>query len=195
MKKILIHTCCANCLLYPLKILKEQGFEVHSYFYNHIHPFTEMVKRLEAVMQVTEAESINLIIREEYQLHQFIQSVVYREENRCGFCYHSRLEATAKLASKSGFDFFTTTLLYSKQQNHNLIKEIAQNLEKKYSIPFYYQDFRDGWSYGINLSKELNLYRQNYCGCIYSEKDRYLGKKDRFKATHFQKGNYEQREH
>ena len=176
--RILVHTCCANCLIYPLKVLKEKGFEVHSYFYNHIHPYTEFLKRLEALKYYTYLKGINLIVREKYELINFIQNVVFREEKRCFYCYNSRLEATAKLAKKSGFDYFSTTLLYSKHQKHELIKEICENLEKKYRIKFYYHDFREGWSYGIEKSKELNLYRQQYCGCIYSEKERFLGKSD-----------------
>ncbi len=175
--KILVHTCCANCLIYPLKILKENRFTVHSYFYNHIHPYTEFKKRLETLQYYTKLENINLIIREKYELKKFIQSVVFREENRCFYCYYSRLEATAKLGAKSDFEYFTTTLLYSKHQKHELIKEICESLSKKYKIKFYYYDFRNGWKEGIEESKKLNLYRQNYCGCIYSEAERYLGRK------------------
>lgn len=174
--KILVHTCCANCLIYPLKILREKGFIVHSYFYNHIHPFTEFKKRLDTLKYYTELENVNLIVREKYELKRFLQNTVFREEKRCFFCYHSRLEATAKLAKKSNFDYFTTTLLYSKHQKHEIIKDICYSLEKKFKIKFFYYDFRSGWKEGIEKSKELNLYRQQYCGCIYSEAERYLGK-------------------
>ncbi len=176
-KKILVHTCCANCLIYPLKILKKENFIVHSYFYNHIHPYTEYKKRLESLEYFAKLENINLIVREKYELKRFIQAVVFREEKRCYFCYHSRLEATAKLGAKSNFEYFTTTLLYSKHQKHELIKEICESLMKKYRIKFYYYDFREGWTEGIEISKQLNLYRQQYCGCIYSEAERYIGKK------------------
>ena len=174
--KILIHTCCANCLIYPLKILREKGFTVHSYFYNHIHPYTEFKKRLDTLRYYTELEKVNLIVREKYELRRFLHSTVFREENRCFFCYYSRLEATAKLARKSNFDYFTTTLLYSKHQKHELIKEICLSLEKKFKIKFFYYDFREGWKEGIEKSKELNLYRQQYCGCIFSEAERYIGR-------------------
>ena len=180
--KIMVHTCCANCLIYPVKILREKNFEIHSFFYNHIHPFTELEKRLNSVVKFTEQESINLIVREEYQLIKFIQNVVYREEKRCEYCYYSRLDATARLAAKSGFDMFTTTLLYSKHQKHEIIKDICVSLSEKYNINFFYCDFRKGWKEGIEISKKLGLYRQQYCGCIYSEKERYIGKKDRFKC-------------
>jgi len=178
--KILVHTCCANCLIYPMEIMRGKELEIHSFFYNHIHPFMEMLKRLESLAFLTEKENINLIIREEYNLEKFIRNTVYREENRCDFCYFSRLEATVKLAAKSGFNLFTTTLLYSKHQKHELIKNICKSLSKKYSVEFFYYDFREGWQQGIEKSKSLGLYRQNYCGCIFSEKERYLGKRDRF---------------
>ena len=190
MKKVLIHTCCANCLIYPYEVLKREGFEIHIFFYNHIHPFTELQKRVESVLKFAQMENLNCIIREEYKLVDFIQNVVFREGNRCLYCYYSRLEATARLAAKSGFDSFTTTLLYSKQQKHEKIKEISENLSKKFSINFFYRDFREGWQYGIEKSKELGLYRQQYCGCIYSEKERYLGKSDRFKVSKIKENQY-----
>ncbi len=183
MKKILVHTCCANCLIYPVKILRNENFDIHSFFYNHIHPVTELKKRLDSALKYCKQENINIIVREEYEIIKFIQNTVYREDNRCGYCYHSRLEATARLAAKSNFDSFTTTLLYSKHQKHEMIKDICSALSKKFGIDFYYYDFREGWQEGIEKSKEMRLYRQQYCGCIYSEKERYLGKKDRFKVS------------
>lgn len=71
-------------------------------------------------------------------------------------------------------DAFSSSLLYSKMQNHEAIKELAEKTSKEYNIPFYYYDFREGWQEGIDISKELEIYRQNYCGCIYSEEDRFL---------------------
>jgi len=180
-RKILVHTCCANCLIYPLKILRDFDYEIHSFFYNHIHPFTEFKRRLDTTIEYTKKMGINLIIKEKYELIDFIQNVAFREEKRCFYCYNSRLEATAKLAAKSNFEAFTTTLLYSKHQKHDLIKDICENLENRYGVKFFYFDFRKGWNEAIEEAKKMGLYRQNYCGCIYSEKERYLGKKDRFK--------------
>ena len=106
----------------------------------------------------------------------FLRKAAFRESQRCRICYHDRLDAAARIAKKGRFDYFSTTLLYSKFQNHDQIRTIAEAVAKSVGIPFYYRDFRDGWKRGIEVSKSLGLYRQNYCGCIYSEKDRYLGK-------------------
>jgi predicted adenine nucleotide alpha hydrolase (AANH) superfamily ATPase len=108
-------------------------------------------------------------------LDEFLQGVVFREAFgvRCQYCYHKRLEATAQVAKHGKFDAFTTTLLYSKFQNHKLICDIAASLSKEYGVRFYYEDFRLGWKEGIEVSKKLGMYRQQYCGCIYSERDRY----------------------
>ena len=102
--------------------------------------------------------------------------MAFREHQRCLYCYARRLEATARLAKKSRFDAFTTTLLYSKRQKHDLVCDLAQEVSKRHGIPFYYEDFREGWKLGQEQARRQGLYRQQYCGCIYSEKERYLKK-------------------
>jgi len=172
--KLLLHICCAPCTIYPLKKLGEQSFEVRGFFYNHnIHPYQEYQKRLEAVKKYTGMAGLEMIYQDKYDLLDFLQNTAYREENRCIYCYHSRLEATAKVARRGKFEYFSTTLLYSKLQNHERIREIGENLGKRHGVAFYYQDFREGWKEGIEVSKKLEIYRQKYCGCIYSEKERY----------------------
>ncbi len=176
--KGLIHICCANCLIYPLKVLREEGWETTGFFYNpNIHPYQEYIRRKETIETYAQRTGLKMIYRDEYDLEGFLRSVVYREHERCRHCYHCRLEAAAKMARKGKFDAFTTTLLYSKHQNHSLIKEIGESLAKQFSVPFYYEDFRQWWQEGIHESKAMGLYRQQYCGCIYSEKERYWGKK------------------
>lgn len=176
--KALIHCCCANCLIYPLKVLQREGWEVMGFFYNpNIHPYQEYRRRLDAVRTYEGQAAVQVIYRDEYDLEDFLRGVAFREEERCRFCYHLRLEATAQVAKRGKFDAFTTTLLYSKQQNHELIKSIGEAVGKEQGVQFLYRDFRNGWKEGIEESKALGLYRQGYCGCIYSEKERYLGKK------------------
>jgi predicted adenine nucleotide alpha hydrolase (AANH) superfamily ATPase len=176
--KGLIHICCANCLIYPLKVLREAAWETTGFFYNpNIHPYQEYQRRLETVKKYEKQAGVKLIYRDEYDLERFLRGVVYREQERCRYCYYYRLEATAQEAKAGGFDAFTTTLLYSTYQNHSLIKEIGENLARQFSIPFYYDDFWKGWQEGIRESKAMGLYRQQYCGCIFSEKERYWGKK------------------
>jgi epoxyqueuosine reductase len=174
MPKILLHTCCGPCTIYPLEWLRKTGWIAHGFFYNpNIHPYLEQQRRLLALYTLAEQRELELIVRPEYELEFFLRQVVFREENRCFICYSLRLEATARLARKSRFDAFTSTLLYSRQQKHDLIRSIAEDAAKRHGIPFFYEDFRRGWSEGQQAAKAMGLYRQPYCGCIYSERDRY----------------------
>ena len=175
MKKVLLHICCAPCSIYPIRKLIDMGYEVFGFWYNHnIHPYKEYEKRYKEVVKYLDNINIRLLEKNEYNLEEFMRNVVFREESRCSYCYSSRLRQAAIFAKKGKFDFFTTTLLYSKFQKHNLIKQIGISEAKKYKVKFLYEDFREGWKYGIKKSRKLNMYRQQYCGCIYSEKDRYL---------------------
>ncbi len=175
-KKLLIHTCCAPCLVAPLKNLQSR-FDIMPLWYNpNIHPYTEYQKRLKAFLDFTEKENLKTIVLDEYPLEEFLQKIVFREDNRCRICYYERLKRTFIVAKKGKFVFVTSTLLYSKFQNHNLIVDICMGFAKKYGVKFYYEDFSELWKKGITLSKELNIYRQQYCGCIYSERDRYKQK-------------------
>ncbi len=175
--RILLHICCANCAVYPLSRLREEGHEIFGFFFNpNIHPYQEYKKRLESVRLLEERFSLPIIYRDEYRLDEFLRNTAFRESLRCRYCYHTRLLATAQVAKRGKFDAFTSTLLYSKQQQHALAVEIGENLSKEKGVPFYYEDFRKGWKKGIEMSLQMGFYRQQYCGCIYSERDRYLGK-------------------
>jgi len=177
--RVLLHICCAPCAIYPLKKLKEKGYEVWGFWYNpNIHPFEEYKRRLETLKDFANKTDLKMIWQDSYDLEFFLREVTFREAFgvRCKTCYYIRLEATAKTAKHGKFDAFTTTLLYSKFQNHQTIKEICENLKVRYGVDFYYEDFREGWKEGIETSKELGMYRQGYCGCIYSEKERYCKK-------------------
>jgi predicted adenine nucleotide alpha hydrolase (AANH) superfamily ATPase len=176
--KALIHICCANCLIYPLKTLRQEGWDCMGFFYNpNIHPYQEYQRRLAAVQAYEQEAAIQVIYRDDYDLEQFLRGVAFRENERCRFCYHLRLQATAQVAKRGKFAAFTSTLLHSKHQDHELIKSIGEQVGKEQGVKFLYQDFREGWKQGIEESKALGLYRQSYCGCIYSEKERYLQKK------------------
>lgn len=177
MKKILVHTCCAPCFTAPYFFLLEEGFKVTAFWYNHnIHPYTEYKKRLECLLEYTAKKEINLVNKDEYDLDYFLRESAYREEQRCYGCYYTRLKYTASVAKKGRYDYFTTSLLFSKFQKHELIKDICLNLSKEINIDFLYQDFRQFWKTGVAYSKEHKMYRQQYCGCIYSERDRFLPK-------------------
>ena len=144
------------------------------YFYRHnIHPYTECLQRQETLEQYAAKIDLRVIYQEGYDLEGFLRNIAFRESDRCTYCYHDRLRATALVAKKGRFDYFSSTLLYSKFQNHEAIKTIGDSVGKKIGVPFFYNDFRIGWKDGISESKRQNLYRQQYCGCIYSEKERY----------------------
>jgi predicted adenine nucleotide alpha hydrolase (AANH) superfamily ATPase len=188
--KLLLHICCANCAIYPLERIGEKGIEVVGYFFNpNIHPYQEYQKRLEALRQYSKKVGLEVIYRDEYLLEEFLKNVAQRPEVRCEYCYSIRLEATAREAKKSGFDQFSTTLLQSTHQNHQRIKETGEHFSKEVGILFYYEDFRQGWKRGVEVSKEMGLYRQQYCGCIYSEKERFLRPGKGAKNTKYQTPN------
>lgn len=176
-KKVLIHICCGPCLAYPFEVLNKDGLQLHGFYYNpNIHPYTEHQRRLESVKLFAEKRELPLIRRQGYDLEFFLNTIAFRTDKRCLLCYRIRLEAAAGIARKGKFDAFTTTLLYSKFQKHDLIRETGEAMAKKYKVNFLYRDFRKGWKKGIDISKEMGLYRQHYCGCVYSEMERYYKK-------------------
>lgn len=173
--KILLHTCCGPCSIYPVDQLRQQQHEVMGFFFRHnIHPFTECMRREDTLREYAQSIDLRVIWQDGYELEEFLRGVAYREENRCAYCYYARLTACAKLAKHGKFQAFSSTLLYSKFQKHELIREIGESVGKKEGVPFFYQDWREGWKEGVERSKSMNMYRQQYCGCIYSERDRYL---------------------
>jgi len=175
--KILLHICCANCAISPIEKIREEGNEVVGYSFNpNIHPYQEYQKRLESLRRYSGETGLEVIYRDEYLLEEFLRNVSHREKERCQYCYSLRLEATAQEAKDQGFDAFSTTLLESAHQNHALIKETGERVGREAGIPFFYEDFRQGWRKGVEVSKAMGLYRQQYCGCIYSEKERFLKK-------------------
>jgi epoxyqueuosine reductase len=177
--KILLHTCCGPCTIYPLRKLREEGWQVHGYFYNpHIQPYQEFEKRLATLESYAQREELKIIVRSDYELETFFRQVAFRENQRCIYCYAIRIEAAARLAKKSRFDAFTTTLLYSKRQKHDLVRDLAEEASRKHGLSFYYEDFRKGWGEGQEKAREQGMYRQQYCGCIFSEQERYKIKRE-----------------
>jgi len=177
MKTVLIHVCCGNCLIYPYRVLKEEGFDIHGLWFNpNIHPFQEHQRRLFSFSYWAYKNNFNFF-EIEFDFDKWLREIKSYED-RCFGCYILRIRETAKFSKEKRYDYFTTTLLYSKHQKHEIIKRIGEEIEKEYRVKFLYYDFRKGWKEGIEESKKLNLYRQNYCGCIYSEIER-SSKKDR----------------
>ncbi|HOV79491.1 MAG TPA: epoxyqueuosine reductase QueH [Bacillota bacterium] len=178
--KILLHTCCGPCSIYPAEYLKGMGMDVTGFFFNpNIHPYTEFVKRKETLEKYAPEIGLKVIFDGSYLLEDFLRGVAGRETDRCRFCYEMRLDQTARAAREGKFDCFSTTLLVSPFQKHELIREVGLSAGEKHGVPFYCVDFRSGYRGAAARSRELGMYRQKYCGCIYSEKDRYLGHRGR----------------
>jgi predicted adenine nucleotide alpha hydrolase (AANH) superfamily ATPase len=172
--KILLHICCGPCVIYPLRILREMGYEVTGHFFNpNIHPYREYQHRAETLSAYAGEKYLPVIWAKDYDMETFFRLVAGHENDRCRICYTLRLQETARVAKEGRFTGFTTTLLYSKFQKHDLIREVGERLGGEVGIPFLSRDFRAGWQEGVDLSREIGMYRQPYCGCLYSEKDRY----------------------
>lgn len=172
--KVLLHACCGPCTIYPFTLLQQEGLDVTAFFYNpNIHPFQEFKRRLNSLKQYASSANLPLITENAYGLRDFVREIAFHEEERCQICYRLRLQKTAAFAKDHGYDAFSTTLLYSKYQRHQVLIKMCQDLASTFSIAFLYRDFREGWQFGVDKSIELSMYRQPYCGCIYSEQERY----------------------
>lgn len=171
---ILLHICCAPCSIYPIEKLRKDKHVIAGFFYNpNIHPYSEYMKRKGAVEDYSKTVKLN-VIYSDYDLGDYFQNVVYNEDtvNRCPVCWWIRMKKSAKFAKENGFDAFTTTLLGSPYQEHEILKNICEDVSKSAGIKFYYDDFRIGFKGAQETAKSKGIYRQNYCGCIFSEKER-----------------------
>jgi predicted adenine nucleotide alpha hydrolase (AANH) superfamily ATPase len=174
MPKVLIHCCCAHCAAYPVQHWREQGYEVSALWYNpNIHPYLEHRRRLEAMQSLAADLELPLEIIPGYDMPEYFQRVAGREDERCRYCYELRLAATAAAARTGGFDCFTSTLLISHHQPHELIQEVGERLAGESGGTFLYADLRKRYSDSRRITKPMELYRQQYCGCVYSEFERY----------------------
>ena len=173
--KLLMHTCCAPCSVYCIDSLRKENIEPTVYWYNpNIHPYMEYKARKDTLKEYTKSINVEAIFEEEYGLDEFCKNVIGDIKNRCqNYCYRVRLEQTAKFAKEHGFDAISTTLLVSPYQKHEILKEQGEEIAKKYGLNFLYRDFRVGFREGQNKAKELGLYMQKYCGCVFSEEHRY----------------------
>jgi len=152
-----------------------ENLDFSCFWYNpNIHPFTEYKSRLNALTAYTSENNINLIVQDYYGLAEFTKNVIDNLDGRCNYCYETRIKKTAEYAKLNGFDVFSTTLLVSPYQNHEKIKETCENYAKEFEVGFFYGDFRVNFRNGQKSTREKNVYMQKYCGCIFSEEERYL---------------------
>ena len=174
MKKVLLHCCCAPCSISCIEPLRAEGIEPVGFWYNHnIHPFKEYEARRDCLIEYAKKVGMELKIKEFYGLRDFVCNVCDNIDSRCTYCYEKRLEETAKFASENGYEYFTTTLLASLYQQHELTAEAGRRYAEKYGVKFLYRDFRPNFRDGNKTAREEGLYMQKYCGCIFSEEDRY----------------------
>ena len=176
--KLLLHACCAPCSSYVLEYLSKY-FEITIIYYNpNIYPEKEYLRRKEELKKfLTEfkCESKINFVEMEYSRNEYYEAIKGLEDlgeksNRCYNCYKFRMEKACIYAKENNFDYFTTTLSISPYKVSSWINEIGQNLEKEYNLKYLYADFKkkNGYKRSLELSKEYNLYRQDYCGCEFS---------------------------
>lgn len=170
--KILLHTCCAPCLIYPAKKLKKAGSSVTGFFYNpNIFPPEEYTRRRMGLVGLTVGKDAVDVIYPEYIPSQFSEAIKDNTQapGRCSVCFSLRLKRTAQFAKEKGFTAFSTTLLVSPYQDLELIKAIGDKIAQDEQIAFYYENFRPGFADAHKEAKQKGIYCQKYCGCFYSE--------------------------
>ena len=180
--KLLLHACCAPCSSYTLEYLSKY-FKITIYYYNpNIHPKNEYIRRIEELKKFLKEfktpNEVNLV-EEIYDTNEYFSAVkglenLGEKSERCYECYKLRMDRAALYAKENNYDYFTTTLSISPYKIASWINEIGENLEKKYNISYLYADLKkkNGYKRSLELSREYNLYRQDYCGCIYSKEER-----------------------
>ena len=175
--KTLLHICCAPCANQCIQVLKNENIQVTGFWYNpNIHPFTEYRARRNCLRDYAQEIGLPLIEKNDYALRPFVREVAGDIANRCVKCYEMRLFETAKAAKENGFDSFTSSLFISPYQNHGLMKEVAERAAEEYGVEFLYRDFREVFKAGQAFAREHEFYMQKYCGCVFSEEERYLKK-------------------
>ena len=171
----LLHICCAPCANACIDSLRQEGIGVTGFWYNpNIHPFTEYRARRNCLREYAKVIDLPLLEKDAYALRPFVREVAEDLNNRCVKCYEMRLFETAKMAKEQGFDSFTSSLFISPYQNHELMMDVANRAAEAYQVAFCYRDFRPLFKDGQAKARELEFYMQKYCGCVFSEEERYL---------------------
>ena len=173
--KTLLHICCAPCANQCIEVLRTDGVELTGFWYNpNIHPFTEYRARRDCLREYAQMVELPLLEKNDYALRPFVRAVAEDLDHRCGKCYEMRLFETAKTAKEGGFDSFTSSLFISPYQNFELMRETAERAAMEYGVEFLFRDFRPYFRAGQDRARELNMYMQKYCGCVFSEEERYI---------------------
>lgn len=160
----------------PLCLFADQGHEVAGYFDNpNVHPLTEYLRRREGAVRAAEKAKVALLFASEpeYDAEAWCRAALADPAGRCAHCWSARLSRAAGTAAALGFDAFSSSLLYSRRQNHEGIRRAGEAAARVHALPFLYRDFRPFWQQGIDAAKAAGIYRQQYCGCLFSEQERY----------------------
>jgi tRNA A37 threonylcarbamoyladenosine dehydratase/predicted adenine nucleotide alpha hydrolase (AANH) superfamily ATPase len=195
--KLLFYCCCGPCATGCVESLAAEGVTPTLFWYNpNIHPFTEYQNRRDALSALAASKNLELEIIDEYGLRSFIQEIGSETEvpHRCEICYRMRLTKTAVYAAENGFDAFSTSLLISPYQQHDVIRRLGEELAARYKLKFLYRDFRPLFRQGQAQARALGLYMQKYCGCIYSEEERYA-KNDASQKIQHQDVSFDEKQH
>jgi predicted adenine nucleotide alpha hydrolase (AANH) superfamily ATPase len=172
--ELLLHICCAPCATYGSERFRELGYSIHGFFHNpNIHPFSEYRRRLDTLRRFCLEEDITLLVSDGYDPEGYLRAILTDFDNRCRICYRLRLGETAIQAKKLGIPCFATTLSISPYQDRELLRREGQEAAGRHGVEFVYEDLRPGFRRSVDESRRLGLYRQGYCGCLFSEKERY----------------------
>ena len=168
--RLLLHICCGVCLGGPAEDLRKRGVDVDGYFYNpNIHPFAEFRQRLEAVHRLEGDLGVSIRYEESYGLEEFLREALPNDADRCLRCYRMRMRRAARMAKETGCEAFSTTLLVSRHQSHEQIRKAGEEAGEELGVGFFYQDWRPLNYRSFEVAKKSGIYRQRYCGCIFSE--------------------------
>jgi len=182
--KLLLHCCCGPCAAGSLPQFLEAGYEPFGWYWNpNIHPYQEHKARRLSFVELFESKGLPYEASTDYPLEEWLAAVAAAPESRCEHCYRTRLEAAACKARDMAYPCYSTTLLISPYQNHELLHRLGEEYGKKYGVDFAYLDLRPGFRSGQDTARQAGLYMQKYCGCIYSEKERYVKKKKKERKT------------
>ncbi|RKY37571.1 MAG: hypothetical protein DRP78_00740 [Candidatus Omnitrophota bacterium] len=175
MKKLLLHICCAPCLISVLGILQYRKYEVIGFHYNPcIHPKEEFERRKNVLIEYVKKINLKMYFYPEYEDKVYFKSIAKNQiaPQRCRMCWLLRLKKTAQQAKKLNIKVFTTTLLTSPYQDLEIIRQMGEKAGREFGVEFMFENFRKGYTESVRISKELNMYRQKYCGCIFSLNER-----------------------
>lgn len=173
--RLLLHICCGPCALMPMRALGERSVAFEGLWFNpNIHPKDEYDRRLSALRDLQAQWSLDVRYIDSYGEREFMEAVSGHDGLRCEVCYDLRLSETARIAAKDGFDAFSTSLLVSPYQRHDLIARTGHEMGERFGVRFHYEDWRPLYREGVSLSREMAMYRQRHCGCILSYNERGL---------------------